>query len=94
MWMSRGYSMKYPAEIKENMYFAIETFAGHPRLRQTSRLEENVLVSKDGPVVFTQMEHMEETGCQWNPTHGIYAPVNFTADDVTVVPEGADWAKK
>ena len=37
---------------------------------------------------------MEETGCQWNPTHGIYAPVNFTADDVTVVPEGADWAKK
>ena len=30
MWMSRAYSMKYPAEIKENMYFAIETFAGHP----------------------------------------------------------------
>ena len=62
--------------------------------RKTARLEENVLVTDDGPVVFTQMEHMEETGCQWNPTHGIYAPVNFTADDVTVVPEGADWAKK
>ena len=30
MWMCRAYSMKYPAEIKENMYFAIETFAGHP----------------------------------------------------------------
>ena len=30
MWMSRAYSLKYPAEIKENMYFAIETFAGHP----------------------------------------------------------------
>jgi len=72
MWMSRAYSLKYPAEIKENMYFAIETFAGHPALRQTSRLEENVLVSKEGPVVFTQMEHMEETGCKWQPTHGIY----------------------
>ncbi len=60
MWMSRAYSLKYPAEIKENMYFAIETFAGHPGLQQTCRLEENVLVSGNGPVVFTLMEHMEE----------------------------------
>jgi Xaa-Pro aminopeptidase len=60
MWISRAYSMKYPAEIKENMYFAIETFAGHPGLQQTCRLEENVLVSAEGPVVFTLMEHMEE----------------------------------
>ena len=51
--MSRAYSLKYPAEIKENMYFAIETFAGHPGLQQTCRLEENVLVSGKGPVVFT-----------------------------------------
>ena len=60
MWISRGYSLEYPAEIKENMYFAVETFAGHPGLRQTCRLEENVLVSGEGPVVFTLMEHMEE----------------------------------
>jgi Xaa-Pro aminopeptidase len=60
MWMSRAYSLKFPAEIKENMYFAIETFAGHPKLQQTARLEENVLVSAKGPVVFTLMEHMEE----------------------------------
>src|ERR1700688_1683153 len=60
MWISRAYSLKYPAEIKENMYFAIETFAGHPGLQQTARLEENVLVSGKGPVVFTLMEHMEE----------------------------------
>jgi len=60
MWISRAYSLKYPAEIKENMYFAIETFAGHPGLQQTTRLEENVLVTADGPVVFTLMEHMEE----------------------------------
>lgn len=60
MWISRAYSLQYPAEIKENMYFAVETFAGHPGLQQTVRLEENVLVTKDGPVVFTMMEHMEE----------------------------------
>ncbi|MCF3592402.1 Xaa-Pro peptidase family protein [Rhodobacteraceae bacterium LMO-12] len=67
MWMSRAYSMKYPAEIKENMYFAIETFAGHPGLQQTCRLEENVLVTKDGPVVFTKMEHMEEAVAGYRP---------------------------
>ena len=60
MWISRAYSLDYPAEIKENMYFAAETFAGHPKLPQTTRLEENVLVTADGPVVFTMMEHMEE----------------------------------
>jgi Xaa-Pro aminopeptidase len=60
MWMSRAYSLKYPAEIRENMYFAIETFAGHPGLQQTCRLEENVLVTPDGPVIFTLMEHMDE----------------------------------
>mgnify|MGYP003693750237 CR=1 FL=1 len=49
MWMSRAYSMKYPAPIKENMYFAIETFAGHPYLEQTARLEENVLVTARRP---------------------------------------------
>ncbi|MFZ4440138.1 MAG: M24 family metallopeptidase [Syntrophales bacterium] len=60
MWISRAYSLDYPAEIKENMYFAVETFAGHAGLRQTCRLEENVLVSGEGPVIFTLMEHMEE----------------------------------
>ncbi|MDP6483587.1 MAG: aminopeptidase P family protein, partial [Nitrospinota bacterium] len=60
MWISRAYSLDYPAEIKENMYFAIETFAGHPGLEQTVRLEENVLVSGEGPVIFTMMEHYEE----------------------------------
>jgi len=60
MWMSRAYSLDYPAEIKENMYFAVETFAGHPGLPQTTRLEEDVLVTAEGPVVFTRVEHMEE----------------------------------
>jgi Xaa-Pro aminopeptidase len=60
MWISRAYSFDFPAQIKENMYFAIETYAGHPKLPQTTRLEENVLVTANGPVVFTLMEHMAE----------------------------------
>ena len=60
MWISRAYSLKYPAVIKENMYIAIETFAGHAGLPQTCRLEENVLVGPNGPVIFTKCEHMEE----------------------------------
>ncbi|MFH1329613.1 MAG: Xaa-Pro peptidase family protein [Actinomycetota bacterium] len=60
MWISRAYSLKYPVEIKENMYFAIETFAGKPHLPQTVRLEENVLVGPDGPIVFTNAAHYDE----------------------------------
>jgi len=47
-------------QIMESMYFAIETFAGHPGLRQACRLEENVLVTGKGPVAFILMERMEE----------------------------------
>ena len=53
MWTSRAYSLEYPATLEENMYFAIETFAGHSGLQQTVRLEENVLIGPEGPVVFT-----------------------------------------
>jgi Xaa-Pro aminopeptidase len=54
MWISRAYSLDFPVELEENMYFAAETFAGHPGLEQTVRLEENLLVTKEGPVIFTQ----------------------------------------
>ncbi|SFR64243.1 M24 family metallopeptidase [Halogeometricum limi] len=57
MWMSRAYSLDYPAEIEEGMYFAIETFAGHEGLDQTVRLEENVMVTDEGPVITTLCEH-------------------------------------
>jgi hypothetical protein len=49
------------------MYFAIETFAGHPGLGQTCRLEENVLVTKSGPSIFTKMEHMAEAVAGYRP---------------------------
>ena len=60
MWISRAYSLEYPVELEENMYFAAETFAGHPGLEQTVRLEENLLVTKDGPVVFTKHPFYDE----------------------------------
>ena len=48
MWISRAYSLDYPAEIKQNMCFAAETFAGHPGIPQTCRLEENIVVTDKG----------------------------------------------
>ena len=60
MWISRAYSLDYPVELEENMYFACETFAGHPGLEQTVRLEENLVVTKDGPVLFTQHPFIED----------------------------------
>ncbi len=50
MWTSRAYSLDYPAEIKENMVFAVETYAGHPALPMTCRLEDDLVVTTNGPV--------------------------------------------
>ena len=60
MWVSRAYSLDYPAEIKANMTFAVETFAGHPALPQTARMEDDIVVTPDGPVRLTQMEYEDE----------------------------------
>ncbi|MGE5587798.1 MAG: M24 family metallopeptidase [Clostridia bacterium] len=60
MWISRAYSLDYPVEIKQNMCFAIETFAGHPGLPQTVRLEEDVVVTDKGPERLTMFEHWAE----------------------------------
>jgi Xaa-Pro aminopeptidase len=60
MWISRAYSLKYPAEIKPNMYFAVETFAGHPLLEQTVRLECDLLITDKGHELFTLFPFEEE----------------------------------
>jgi Xaa-Pro aminopeptidase len=60
MWISRAYSLQYPAEIKQNMTFAIETFAGHPRLDQTVRLEENLVVTDTGVELLTKCQFEED----------------------------------
>jgi Xaa-Pro aminopeptidase len=46
--ISRGVSFEYPMELKENMIIALETYAGPPGEAEGVRLEENLLVTKDG----------------------------------------------
>jgi Xaa-Pro dipeptidase len=60
MWISRAYSLDYPAEIKQNMTFAIETFAGKPNLEQTTRLEENIVVTDTGVELLTRCQFEED----------------------------------
>jgi len=60
MWISRAYSMDYPVELKQNMVFACETFAGHPKLPQTVRLEENIVVTDTGYELLTQFPFEED----------------------------------
>lgn len=60
MWISRAYSLEYPAELKPNMYFAVETFAGHPLLEQTARLESDLVITDTGHEVFTIMPYEED----------------------------------
>jgi len=60
MWISRAYSLDYPAEIKQNMTFAIETFAGKPNLEMTTRLEENIVVTDTGVELLTRCQFEED----------------------------------
>jgi Xaa-Pro aminopeptidase len=60
MWISRAYSLEYPVEIKPNMYFAIETFAGHPKLEQTARLETDLVITDTGHEIFTLFPYEED----------------------------------
>lgn len=49
-----AYSKACPTEIKENMYIALETYAGDPESEQGVRLEENLVVTRDGYEIFSR----------------------------------------
>ena len=51
--ISRLNSLDDPIEIKEGMYFALETYAPAKDGRSAARIEEMMVVTKDGPQVTT-----------------------------------------
>ena len=60
MWISRGFSLEFPAEFKANMYMAIETYSGEPGDEQAVRLEQNVVITDKGAVPFTLFPYDEK----------------------------------
>jgi Xaa-Pro aminopeptidase len=60
-WMSQGFSIDYPVDLQENMYLAIECYASDgPGGNCGVRLEENLVVTKDGYQVFSLFPFEEE----------------------------------
>jgi Xaa-Pro aminopeptidase len=51
--ISRRFSIDYPTEIKENMVFALETWCGAADGSGAARIEEQVVVTKDGCEIMT-----------------------------------------
>jgi Xaa-Pro dipeptidase len=54
-------SMKYPEVIEENMHFALETYYGEEG--DAARIEEQVIVTKDGCKVITKFPCEEPVAC-------------------------------
>ena len=60
-WMSQGFTPDYPVELEENMYLAIETYASDgPGGSFGVRLEDNLVVTKDGYQMFSLFPYEEE----------------------------------
>ena len=63
--MSAVYGMP-PKELKEGMVIALETYAGHKGGKDGVRLEDNILVKKDGFEVLSRFPVKQITEC-WLP---------------------------
>jgi Xaa-Pro dipeptidase len=61
---SRRFSLDHPAEIKENMCFALETWCGAADGSGAARIEEEVIVTKDGCQIITNFpsDHLISCG--------------------------------
>ena len=55
-----------PAELKEGMILALETYTGHPGGKDGVRLEEDILVTADGYEVLSRWPISELMEC-WLP---------------------------
>ena len=60
MWISRGYSLEYPEEIKQNMCFSVETYVGGPKYKQGVRIEQSIFVTDTGCEIYTTFPLEEE----------------------------------
>jgi hypothetical protein len=67
--MSRYHSFEHPIEIQEGMVFALETYWPTPDGSSAARIEEEVVVEKDGARVITRFpaDELLVTGVRyWN----------------------------
>ncbi len=58
--ITRGFSLDHPQVLEENMYLAVETWAGDPGSDFSVRLEDNLIVTKTGCVVTSLFPFEEE----------------------------------
>ena len=61
--ISRLFSLEHPFELKEGMTFAIETWCPSEDGTGSARIEEEIVVRKDGPEVITKFPVDEFTSC-------------------------------
>ncbi|MCI8485489.1 MAG: aminopeptidase P family protein, partial [Lachnospiraceae bacterium] len=61
--ISRLFSLEHPFELKEGMTFAIETWCPSEDGSGSARIEEEIVVRKDGPEVITKFPVGEMTSC-------------------------------
>jgi Xaa-Pro aminopeptidase len=59
-WVSKGFSIDYPEILQENMYMAVETWAGDPGEDFSVRLEQNLVVTQTGYVIYSLFPFEEE----------------------------------
>lgn len=61
--ISRLFSLEHPFELKEGMTFAIETWCPSEDGSGSARIEEEIVVRKDGPEIITKFPVAEMTSC-------------------------------
>ena len=52
-WITRTYSLEHKEEIRSNMYFAVETYVRRKKGVEAARLEENFVITENGPIAFS-----------------------------------------
>ncbi len=59
--IERSFSIDHPVELKEGMVIAIETYDGEGHIG--ARIEDELVITKDGPLVFSKFPRHELIAC-------------------------------